>query len=206
MLDRLVCLLYNPSMQKVRTPSSREKIIKSATDLFYRQGYHQTGINQIIEESSVAKATFYSNFKSKEDLCIEYLRERDRTDTNAIKDMIKGIKDPYGKYMAIIKGIKIYMEETDFRGCAFGNIAVEITEPSHTVRKEVKHHEDRFRSILRDVIKDLKESSLKYKHLNVDKVLDSYYLFVEGAITASKNYNDTWPLERAVEAVEKLIE
>jgi hypothetical protein len=39
----------------------------------------------------------------------------------------------------------------------------------------------------------------------VDEVTDTYYLVLEGSIAASKNYNDTWPLERAVEAVEKLV-
>ena len=186
--------------------TSREKIIETATDLFYRQGYHQTGINQIIGESGVAKATFYSNFKSKEELCIAYLRELDRTDTDAIKNMLNALNDPHERYMAIIKGVKDYIEETDFRGCAFGNIAVEITEPDHPIRKEVKLHEDRFRSILKDVVRDLKNSRAKYKHINVEQVTDNYYLIVEGAISASKNYNDTWPLERAVEAVGRIIE
>jgi AcrR family transcriptional regulator len=193
-------------MQKRKELSSRERIIKTATDLFYRQGYHQTGINQIIEESGVAKATFYGNFKSKEDLCIAYLRELDRADTDAIKNMLDTINDPRERYMAIIKGVKDYIEETDFRGCAFGNIAVEITEPDHPIRKEVRLHEERFRSILRDVVRDLKNSRAKYKHISVEQVTDNYYLIVEGAISASKNYNDTWPLERAVEAVERIIE
>ncbi|MEQ9619193.1 MAG: TetR/AcrR family transcriptional regulator [Deltaproteobacteria bacterium] len=193
-------------MNRLHANSARERIIKTANGLFYNQGYHQTGINQIIKESGVAKATFYNNFKSKEELCIEYLRERDRTDTNATKDMINGIKDPYQKYMAIIKGILQHMKDTDFRGCAFGNIAVEITDPGHPIRKEVKHHEDRFRSILRDVIQDLKDSSPKHKHIDVDQLVDTYHLIVEGAIVASKNYNDTWPIERAVTAVEKLVE
>jgi len=193
-------------MQKRKEMTSREKIIETATDLFYRQGYHQTGINQIIGESGVAKATFYSNFKSKEELCIAYLRELDRTDTDAIKNMLNALNDPHERYMAIIKGVKDYIEETDFRGCAFGNIAVEITEPDHPIRKEVKLHEDRFRSILKDVVRDLKNSRAKYKHINVEQVTDNYYLIVEGAISASKNYNDTWPLERAVEAVGRIIE
>lgn len=192
-------------MNKLHVNSARERIIKTANDLFYNQGYHQTGINQIIDESGVAKATFYNNFKSKEELCVEYLRERDRVETDTTKDMINGIKDPYEKYMAIIKGIMEYMKDTDFRGCAFGNIAVEITEPSHPIRKEVKHHEDRFRSILKDVIQDLKNSSPKYKHLDVDELVDTYHLIVEGAIVASKNYNDTWPIERAVKAIENLV-
>lgn len=192
-------------MQKARTLSSRERILNTASDLFFRQGYHQTGINQIIEESGVAKATFYSNFKSKEDLAVEYLRARDRVETDAMKDAIKGIKDPYERYMAIILGVKDHMIQTDFRGCAFGNMAVEITEPSHPIRKEVRHHEDRFRSILRDVIQDLKDSGPKYRDIEVDSLVDTYHLIVEGAIVASKNYNDTWPIDRAVDAVEKLV-
>ena len=192
-------------MQINRKLSSREKIIQTANDLFYRQGYHQTGINQIIEESGVAKATFYSNFKSKDELCIEYLRERDRIDTNATKDMIRDIKEPYDRYMAIIKGLKDYMIETNFRGCAFGNIAVEITEADSPIRKEVKHHEDRFRSILEDVISDLKNSDKRYNDIDVREIADSYHLIVEGAIVMCKNYNDTWPIDKAVSAVEKLI-
>lgn len=194
------------TMQKKRDLTSREKIIRTATDLFYRQGYHQTGINQIIEESGIAKATFYSNFKSKEELCIAYLRELDRLDTDAIKNLLNSLNNPYERYMAIIKGVKDYVQGTDFRGCAFGNIAVEITEPDHPIRKEVRLHEDRFRSILKDVVRDLKNSDPGFKRLNVDNVTDTYYLILEGAIVASKNYNDTWPLDRAVEAVEKLIE
>ena len=193
-------------MQKKRELSGREKIIRTATDLFYRQGYHKTGINQIIEESGVAKATFYSNFKSKDDLCIAYLRELDRMDTEQIMNLLNSLSDPHERYMAIIEGVNDYVRETAYRGCAFGNIAVEITEPGHPIRKEVKLHEDRFRSILKDVVQDLKNSDPRFKHIDVDNIADTYYLILEGAIVASKNYNDTWPLERAVEAVKKLIE
>ncbi len=192
-------------MRKVPKTSSRAKIIQTANDLFYNQGYHQTGINQIIEESGVAKATFYSNFKSKEELGVEYLRERDLIDTNSIKDMVNDIKDPYERYMSIIKGLLIYMKETNFRGCAYGNMAVEITDPDHPIRKEVKLHDDRFRSILKDVIQDLKNSNPKYKNIDVDELVDIYHLIVEGSIVASKNYNDTWPIERAIRLIENLV-
>src|SRR3990170_8711751 len=46
----------------------RDRIIDTALRLFYEQGYLATGINQIIAESQVAKATFYSHFSSKENL------------------------------------------------------------------------------------------------------------------------------------------
>ena len=192
-------------MQKNARLSSKDRVIQAANVLFYRQGYHQTGINQIIKESGVAKATFYSNFKSKEELGVEYLRERDRVDTNATKNMVNGISDPFERYMSIINGVLEYMKATDFRGCAFGNMAVEITDPNHPIRKEVKLHDDRFRSILRDVIQDLKDSDTKYQHLDIDDLVDNYHLIAEGAIVASKNYNDVWPIQKAARLIQDLV-
>ncbi|WP_395765358.1 TetR/AcrR family transcriptional regulator [Elizabethkingia anophelis] len=53
----------------------RERILATATILFHRQGYNNTGINQIIIKSGVSKATFYDHFKSKDDLCIEFFKK-----------------------------------------------------------------------------------------------------------------------------------
>ena len=52
---------------------TRKRIIDTASRLFYQQGYTATGINQIIEEADISKASLYQHFKSKEDLLLEYL-------------------------------------------------------------------------------------------------------------------------------------
>ncbi|MGI9535026.1 MAG: TetR/AcrR family transcriptional regulator [Thermodesulfobacteriota bacterium] len=190
-------------MKKSLTP--KERIMNTAADLFYKQGYHQTGINQIIEVADVAKATFYSNFKSKEDLCVEYLREKDRIEIQVTKNLIKDIKDPYQKYIALIEGFVDWMKETNYRGCGFNNMVIEVTEPTNPIRKEAKFHNDAFRSILTDVVEDLKASSKKHSHINIKEVVDSYFIIVEGAITACQVYNDSWPMEHAVKAVKNLL-
>ncbi|WP_394803531.1 TetR/AcrR family transcriptional regulator [Niabella hibiscisoli] len=56
--------------------SPRERIVDQASILFHQQGYNSTGINQIIQEANVAKASFYQHFKSKDDLCVEFLNRR----------------------------------------------------------------------------------------------------------------------------------
>jgi AcrR family transcriptional regulator len=48
--------------------NARALILKTALDLIYRQGLNNTGISQIIEEAGVARASFYNNFKSKDDM------------------------------------------------------------------------------------------------------------------------------------------
>lgn len=58
------------------TLDSRTRILNAAARLFYEQGYHITGINQVITEADVAKASFYHHLASKEDLCIAYLNQR----------------------------------------------------------------------------------------------------------------------------------
>ncbi|MFT6754704.1 MAG: AcrR family transcriptional regulator, partial [Urechidicola sp.] len=52
----------------MRKQGVKERIIATASDLFYNQGYNQTGINQIISEAGVAKASLYQHFRSKEDI------------------------------------------------------------------------------------------------------------------------------------------
>ena len=62
-------MTHNPS--SLSRPS--ERIIEAASRLFFRQGYCSTGINQIISESGVAKASFYTHFPSKEALAMAWL-------------------------------------------------------------------------------------------------------------------------------------
>ena len=185
--------------------SARERIIDTAFDLFYKQGYFQTGINQIIDEADVAKATFYNNFRSKEELCTEYLRTRDKLEIDLIEDMIKSINDPYEKYVAITSSMIEHMKNSNFRGCAFNNMAIEVTEPENPIRKEVIHHNDSFRSILRDVVTELRDTDKKFSDIDVEEVVNTYFLICEGALLASQIYHDTWPLEQAVEAIKRLI-
>ena len=51
----------------------KTKVLNTAAQLFYKQGYNATGINQIIDESSIAKASLYNHFKSKTELLYAYL-------------------------------------------------------------------------------------------------------------------------------------
>lgn len=193
-------------MNNTNSKSPRERIIDTAYDLFYSQGYHQTGINQIIEEANVAKATFYNNFKSKENLCVEYLRERDRIETKITKDILNSIKDPYDKYVKLIEGYVDWMELSNYRGCGFNNMVIEITEPTSPIRKESKFHNDGFRAILKDVVQDLKHKYPEYGHIDVHRVVEGYFLIVVGAITACQVYNDSWPMKEALEAVKNLLQ
>ena len=55
--------------------SAKERILETAKELFYKRGINSTGIDLIISEAGIAKATLYNNFESKEVLVAKYLEE-----------------------------------------------------------------------------------------------------------------------------------
>ena len=58
-------------------PSKRDKIVDTALELFYEHGFHATGIEKVLSGADVARMTLYNHFKSKEELIVAVLRQRD---------------------------------------------------------------------------------------------------------------------------------
>jgi len=189
----------------IKNLGPRQRLLETALNLFYSQGYLATGINQVIDEAGVSKASFYDHFKSKEELCVAYLQERHNRWSGWFKDKINEQKTEYNRFMAPVAFLDSWMEECNFRGCAFLNIASEVTDINSNIRKEVKYHKDGLKAIIKEIAKDLKSSDKKYKSLDIDFVTNAYYVLIEGAISASQNYGEKWPIDAARKSIEKLV-
>ena len=89
-------------MQKGSEQSTkRDEILDVASRLFYEQGYNKTGVQQIIAEAGAAKGTFYSHFKSKEDLGIAWLKARHITWNSWLNDAIRNKRSARAKIVGI---------------------------------------------------------------------------------------------------------
>jgi len=183
----------------------KQEIINTAKQLFYKQGYNSTGINQIIAESGYAKNTFYYYFPSKEDLCVAYLQDMDNDWKKLLKAKIDECKTPYDKVFAPLEFLKSWNSNNNYLGCPFINISSEIQNSNSKIHKEVVFHKDAMRSIIRELLKDLKNSNKKYSSIDVTSLTGTYYLIAEGAIVASKNYQESWPYEQAKESFERIL-
>ena len=62
---------------RITRKSAHDRILNTASDLFYREGIKNVGIDRIIVESGVAKMSLYNNFKSKDALIEAWLRQQD---------------------------------------------------------------------------------------------------------------------------------
>jgi AcrR family transcriptional regulator len=128
----------------------RRRILDTATSLFYAEGVHAVGIDRIIAEARVAKATFYNHFPSKDELVRAYIAEQDRLGRAAIARLPEG--SPREMVLAIFDGIGQAALLPGYRGCPFINAAAEYPDPTNPVRQAIDEHRRWFRDVLRKLI------------------------------------------------------
>jgi AcrR family transcriptional regulator len=111
--------------------SARLRILDTAFALFYARGIRAVGVDLIIAESEVAKATFYKHFPSKDDLVLAYLDQVDEVWTGQLHAAAEAAgDDPADQLVGMFDALLSACRRKDYRGCAFINAAAE--NPSGT--------------------------------------------------------------------------
>jgi AcrR family transcriptional regulator len=184
---------------------ARERIVNAACELFFKQGYHSTSVDQVIAAAGVSKPTVYHYFPTKEDLCVGYLEERTQREFDMMDASFKNLTTPKERYSAIIQHVKKRIKSWEYRGCGFMNMLAEIPDPNSPIVAISKRYIDANRDLIVSVVQELKDSSAEYSHLDVKAVADAYYLLIAGAISTCQECRENWPIDRAIESVEVLL-
>ncbi|ANI89735.1 TetR family transcriptional regulator [Arachidicoccus ginsenosidimutans] len=170
----------------------KDRILETASLLFHRQGYNSTGINQIIDEAKVAKASFYDHFKSKEDLCAAFLNKRHDYWFAQLESFTAKSRTPHTKVLAAFDFIAFMNQKEDFRGCSFLNILSEISSGNNKILPIIQNHK-----------KDLQEF---FNNLISEKLLSAHiYLLFESALIESQLFRNQTPVETAKKIVQSLL-
>jgi AcrR family transcriptional regulator len=170
-------------------------ILETAGRLFFTRGYAQTGINQLIEESQVAKRTFYRHFESKEALGVAYLDRGAAQWLAGLSHAASAAGTPLERVRALFGFLESFARQTEFRGCGMLNMAAEFADASHQVRVRVREHKARQRELLRALLDPRVD----------DATVDAVHVLIEGAIAAAAAHLDVWPIRSALRAAEALI-
>ena len=128
----------------------RDRLLETATDLFYAQGVRAVGIDKIIAFAGVAKATFYAYFPGKDDLVRAYIEDQSRRQRALAEQAAQGT--PRETLLAIFEHMGVEGASPAYRGCPFVNVAAEYPDPQHMVRMAVANHRAWVRSHFRDLL------------------------------------------------------
>jgi AcrR family transcriptional regulator len=130
--------------------SARRRLLDTATRLFYTEGIRAVGIDRIIAEAAVAKATFYHHFPSKDDLVLAYIKEIDRLGRDAVSALPK--QPPRAMITAVMGRISEAVVAGGWRGCPFLNAAAEYPDPASPVRKAIDARRVWYHGVLREFL------------------------------------------------------
>lgn len=132
------------SQPEGRPSEARSRLLDTATRLFYAEGIHSVGIDRIVAEAQVTRATLYRHFPGKEDLVLAYLNEVDQAMRSQADEAVTAGLPATGTIRALSTSIAQGIQSPGFRGCAFLNAAAEYPSPESPVRKAVLAHRQWF--------------------------------------------------------------
>jgi AcrR family transcriptional regulator len=180
----------------------KNRITETASFLFYKNGYNSTGINQIIAETGIAKATLYNHFKSKEEICLAYLQFKN---INFIEDFEKfTTSKPKGtdQILAIFDFLRLFYQDKDFNGCWCIKTVSEIPKDNEIIRNEIQSQKNEFIALITKLIINNLE---QVKREQVSSLARQIYLLYESAVGESHLHQKDWPIIEAKNLCKKII-
>lgn len=196
-IDRQTCLYNHPCPMANSNPA--ERLLEVADRLFYEQGYGRTGINQIIAEAEVAKASFYQHFPSKEQLAVAYLKRRHCSWFKQLRQIVQNKPEGKMQIFALFDFLEIWLISVNFRGCAFLNMSSEQPALGTDIRNLIAQHKAELRIYIHHLAANLGKSSS-------GRLADTVLILFEGAIVEAQITHKSWPVAAARTAITHLLE
>ncbi|QMW04701.1 TetR/AcrR family transcriptional regulator [Spirosoma foliorum] len=178
-----------------------DRILDTAERLFYTQGYSNTGINQVIEEADIAKASLYKHFETKTDLLVAYIQRTHERWFNRLEAAVANVADPKEKLLAIFDHHIERQEVRAFGGCPFIKANDEAGSSDPRVLAEIQL--TKLHSL--DFIRTLVAQSGHKQLLTDQELTETIFLLLEGAITAASVFKQPTELQSAKRIIQKLI-
>jgi AcrR family transcriptional regulator len=130
--------------------SARERLLAAANELFYNEGVHTVGIDRVIEQAGVAKASLYNTFGSKDELVRAYLETRRASVTQRITQAVERYDAPRERLLAVFEGQGELFAQPDYRGCAFARASAE-SHPGDLAEQAAEAYRHWVRALLTDL-------------------------------------------------------
>ena len=139
-----------------RPASARERIDRTAYELFSRHGIRAVGVDTISARSGVAKMTLYRHYPSKDDLALAFLRRREELWTRSWlqREVERRARTPAERLLAVFDVFEKWFRRGDFEGCSFIKVLLEHDDRGHPVRKASEAHIETIRAFLRQLAAD----------------------------------------------------
>ncbi|MFP5022938.1 TetR/AcrR family transcriptional regulator [Pseudonocardia phyllosphaerae] len=167
---------------------ARHRLLATARDLFYAEGIRAVGLERLLAESGVGRASFYRHFGSKDDLVAAMLDDYDSEYRTWLRERVAELGN---EPLAVFDAVAERAESTHFRGCAFINTMAEIADPADPVHARAAAH----KSAVTDYIAELLS-----RHAGAERaksMASTWMLLLDGAVVVASYQQVLHPFAEA---------
>lgn len=121
-------------------PSKRDELVRKALAVFYRDGFHATGMDRLSTETGISKTTMFKHFRSKDELILGVLRLRDEQFRNWLFRRMAEAGPPRAQLLAMFDALGEWFAAPEFRSCMFIKAASEFPDSSSAIHAQAAEH------------------------------------------------------------------
>lgn len=181
------------------TPSARDRILDTAFRLFYAHGIRGVGVDTIIAQSGVAKATLYKHFPRKDDLVLAYLDRVDAAWRGALRGAAAAAgPQPRAQLIGMFDALTQACRRDGYHGCAFINTAAE-SAPGSPIHARTVAHKAAVRSWVREL-------AIAAEAQQPDVLAHGLTLLLDGGLAAGVLDGDPAAAQASAHAARVLVE
>lgn len=177
---------------------TRDRIVAAATELFWSRGYVATSIAEICERARANPGSLYHFFSTKEVLLEAVLNHLEqRIDRDLLEPAWEGVDDPLERVFALLGAYRRALVATDLTyGCPIGGLALELREPSETVRRKIAANFAAWRAA---VLACLQESQDRFPpDTDLERLSTAVLTVMEGGVMQARTFRRIEPFDAGV--------
>jgi AcrR family transcriptional regulator len=185
-------------MAKTKT-STRQHLLETAAELFFREGFRAVGVDTIVAESGVAKMTLYRHFPSKDELISGYLQDANEKFWRWFDEATAAFDgQPREQLLAVFRALESLVSTPACYGCPFLNAVVDFPDSAHPGHVVAQEHKQAVRERFRELAGQAAASEPA-------RLADHLLLLMDGAFMAVRTFGVYNPAAHVSAAAATLI-
>jgi AcrR family transcriptional regulator len=133
--------------------TTRQRLIDAAQERFYRDGFRNVGIDQVLADVGISKTAFYKHFESKDDLMLAVLEMKNGWLQQLLREVTNQRTEfsPVDQLRRLFNVVEQIIGSDGYRGCLFVNVAMEFPLPHEPAHRAAAEHKRGIEAIVREL-------------------------------------------------------
>lgn len=185
-------------LKSAKKELNRENLLTQGVTMLMGQGYHGTGLQEILDAANIPKGSFYNYFGSKENFGAEVIQHYiDPFITQLIAHLQQSDKDALGAIQLYFDELIAELEKNEFNGgCLLGNLMGEIGDTSDVCRKSLQSAVNRYRDLLKSGLAKAQQQGMVRLDKSAEEMADLLLNTWQGALLRMKIEKSSAPVEQ----------